>query len=574
VSPTPPPPKPKRSRPQAIAVAAGILLSRLFGLVRDRVFAHYFGNADAADAFRAAFRIPNILQNLFGEGVLSASFIPVYAKLRAEETAAQSDTNNAEATQLASAIFAILLLVTTVLVALGVFAAPALIGLIAPGFHGPKRLLTIHLVQILFPGTALLVLSAWCLGILNSHRRFFLSYAAPVVWNIAMIATLLGANNWPDNWPNNWPAVWAGNWLTHSTATAPGLHPALHTTLHTTLPHLAALLAIGSVLGSALQFLIQLPTVLRILHPLRLNFPAIRSSPHVRTVLTNFAPVFLSRGVVQISAYVDSWLASFLGTGALSALSYAQTLYTLPVSLFGMAISAAELPAMSSVLGTDSEIATHIRERLARALRHIAFFVIPSAVAFVLLGDVIVSTIYRSGRFQAADVFFVRLVLAGSAVGLLASTSGRLYSSAFYALRNPRTPLRFAILRVTLTLSLGYLFAIPLPHALGLNQRWGTAGLALSAGLAGWVEFFLLRRALHRQIGPTPSTGARTAWLWLIAVAAALAAFALKRSLPFHAPLLAGPCVLLTYGTLYLAITHWFGLANIPTLNRLLPRKH
>ena len=159
-------------------VAAGILLSRIAGLIRDRVFAHFFGNSDAADAFRAAFRIPNFLQNLFGEGVLSASFIPVYARLRAEQ-------EDEQAGKLAEAIFALLFLATTVLVALGIFATPWLIDAIAPGFHGAKRELTIRLVRILFPGAGLLVFSAWCLGILNSHRRFFLSYTAPVIWNFA-----------------------------------------------------------------------------------------------------------------------------------------------------------------------------------------------------------------------------------------------------------------------------------------------------------------------------------------------------------------------------------------------------
>src|SRR6202008_2297504 len=137
-------------RAPAVAVAAGILLSRIVGLVRDRVFAHFFGNSDAADAFRAAFRIPNFLQNLFGEGVLSASFIPVYARLRAEK-------RDEEASRLAEAIFALLFLISSVLVGAGVFAAPWLIDAIAPGFHGAKRELTILLVQILFPGAALLV---------------------------------------------------------------------------------------------------------------------------------------------------------------------------------------------------------------------------------------------------------------------------------------------------------------------------------------------------------------------------------------------------------------------------------
>jgi len=505
----------KSTRAHAAAVAAGILLSRLVGLVRDRVFAHYFGNSDAADAFRAAFRIPNILQNLFGEGVLSASFIPVYARLKAEE-------RHEEASQLAEAIFALLFCVTTVLVVVGVLATPWLIDAIAPGFHGDKRLLTIRLVQILFPGAALLVFSAWCLGILNSHRRFFLSYAAPVVWNVAMIATLL----------------WGGR--------------------HHTETRLAVLLAIGSVVGSALQFAVQLPTVLRFLWPLRLRLSF--ASVHVRTVSRNFFPVFLSRGVVQISAYVDSWLGSFLGTGAVAALAYAQTLYTLPVSLFGMAVSAAELPAMSSALGTPEEIAGALRGRLTAGLQQIAFFVIPSAAGFVLLGDVIVGFIYHTGQFQHRDVMFVWAVLAGSSVGLLASTSGRLYSSSFYALRDTRTPLKFAVLRVALTLGLGYLCALPLPRLLGLDHRWGTAGLTFSAGVAGWLEFVLLRRAMQNRIGAVPSGASRIVRLWLVAVLAAAVGYGIKR-------------VLIPYAAVYLGVAQWMGIASLGAINRLLRRR-
>ncbi len=529
--PTPGPPTPAKtqgaSRGHAVAVATGILFSRLVGLIRDRIFAHYFGNSDAADAFRAAFRIPNILQNLFGEGVLSASFIPVYARLRAEE-------RHEEASQLAEAVFALLLCVTTILVAAGVLATPWLIDLIAPGFHGDKRLLTIRLVQILFPGAALLVLSAWCLGILNSHRKFLLSYSAPVAWNLAMITTL----------------IWAGR--------------------HHSQPRLAVLLAIGSIVGSGLQFAVQVPTVLRFLWPLglRLNFGGL----HVRTVAGNFFPVFLSRGVVQISAYVDSWLGSFLGTGAVAALAYAQTLYTLPVSLFGMAVSAAELPAMSSALGSQEEVADALRRRLTAGLQQIAFFVIPSAVGFVLLGDVIVATIYHTGHFQQADVIFVWAVLAGSSVGLLASTSGRLYSSAFYALRDTRTPLNFAVMRVVLTLGLGYVCALPLPRLLGLDQRWGTAGLTVSAGIAGWLEFLLLRRALQGRIGAVPSGAGRIARLWLVAVLAAAASYGIKRVLPFHRPLLVGPCVLIPYAALYLGVTQWMGIASLGMIGRVFRR--
>ena len=512
----------------AVAVATGILLSRLVGLIRDRVFAHYFGNSDAADAFRAAFRIPNFLQNLFGEGVLSASFIPVYARLNAEG-------RHEEASEVAEAIFGLLFVTTSILVALGMLATPWLIDVIAPGFIGEKRLLTIRLVRILFPGAGLLVFSAWCLGVLNSHRKFLLSYTAPVIWNLAIIATFL----------------WKGG--------------------HESESRLAELVAMGSVVGSALQFAVQLPAVMRFLWPLRIHLKA--SGEHVRTVVRNFFPVFVSRGVVQISGYIDALLASFLPTGAVSALAYAQTLYLLPVSLFGMSVSAAELPAMSSALGSADEIAATLRRRLAQGLEQIAFFVVPSAMAFVILGDVVVATIYRSGRFQARDVTYVWAVMAGSAVGLLASTSGRLYSSAFYALRNTRTPLKFAVIRVVLTLGLGYLCALPLPPLLGIERRWGVAGLTFSAGVAGWIEFVLLRHGLHRQIGAVPFSVSRLSKLWLAAIIAALVAYGIKLVLPFHAPLLVGPAVLVPYGVIYLVLAHVMGISTIAEAFRALRRR-
>ncbi|MBV8352167.1 MAG: murein biosynthesis integral membrane protein MurJ, partial [Verrucomicrobia bacterium] len=159
----------------AFFVATGIMLSRVAGLIRERVLAHYLGTLPAADAFRAALRIPNFLQNLFGEGVLSASFIPVYSRLLAA-------SDEKAANDLASVVGSILAVLTSSLVIIGILSAPLLIDAIAPGFTGETRQLTIALVQILFPGVGALVMSAWCLGILNSHGRFFLSYSAPVLW--------------------------------------------------------------------------------------------------------------------------------------------------------------------------------------------------------------------------------------------------------------------------------------------------------------------------------------------------------------------------------------------------------
>ncbi|HEV2290951.1 MAG TPA: lipid II flippase MurJ, partial [Gemmatimonadales bacterium] len=165
-------------------VGMGILASRLMGLVRTKVIAYYLGAGVAADAWQAAFKVPNFLQNLFGEGALSASFIPVYAGLLAQDRKEEAD-------DVAGAVGGLLALAMAVVVAVGVVTTPWLIDLVVPGFTGEKRALTVELVRIVFPGTGLLVLSAWCLGVLNSHRRFFLSYAAPVLWNLTIIVTLL-----------------------------------------------------------------------------------------------------------------------------------------------------------------------------------------------------------------------------------------------------------------------------------------------------------------------------------------------------------------------------------------------
>ena len=415
---------------KAVFVAAGILLSRLAGLVRLRVFAHYFGlQSDSADAFNAAFRIPNFLQNLFGEGALSASFIPVYAAL-------VSRGERREADRVAGAVGALLALVVAILVLVGVFATPLLIALIAPGFTGDKRALTIALVRILFPGAGLLVLSAWCLGVLNSHGRFLLSYAAPVMWNAAMIATLV--------------AFGAG----------------------TPLPRLAVLLAWGSVAGSALQFAVQLPAVVRVAPDARPALDLV--SEQVREVVRNFAPVFVSRGVVQVSAYIDSLLASLLPTGAVTGLANAQLLYTLPVSLFGCRCGL-ELPAMAG-------------ERAAGSLRHRC----GSPPAERGLGrsrssrpvsDGVSGARRRDCRRAASDgtlpyedVLYVWGILAGSVVGLSLLRSARRITLSrcgrrCYAMS--RRPHNRA----------GYLFAIPLPG----GSECRCSGVLWADGIGGYA---------------------------------------------------------------------------------------
>lgn len=503
-----------RTGAAAAAVAIGILISRMFGIVRQSLMAAYLGAGVAGDAFAASFKITNILQNMFGEGALSASFVPVYTRLLEVR-------DDDEADHVAGAVGALLALAVAVLVLILIAATPLLVPLIARGFTGEKRELTIYLTRILWPGAGVFVMSAWCLGILNSHRKFRLPYLAPVLWNVAMIAALL------------WFGPRQGE------------------------QDLSVTLAWASVVGASLQFAVQVPTTLSLIRKRR--FVPAWTSPHVRTISKNFGPVFVARGAVQISSYIDAWIATFLPTGMVATFMYATSISVLPVSLFGMSVSAAELPEMARASGDDATIASALRIRLDRGLRHIAFFVIPSAAALLVLGEVISAVLFERLRFTATDSRFAWGILAGSAVGLLATTMGRLYSSTYYALHDTRTPLRFASVRILLTLVLGYLAAIPLPPALGLDPRWGAAGLTASAGIAGWIEFALLRSRLNRRIGVTGVPTRFVSMLWGAAVVASIAGWAmwsLTRSHRFNG----GVATLATFGIVYLLSTIALGV--------------
>jgi putative peptidoglycan lipid II flippase len=286
-------------------------------------------------------------------------------------------------------------------------------------------------------------------------------------------------------------------------------------------------------------------------------------------VVRNFLPALTSRGVVQISAYVDLLIATFLPAGAPAAIAYAQTLYNLPVSLFGMSVAAAELPGMAGASGDDTERDQRLRERLAAGLRQIAFFVIPTVGAFAALGHVIAGALFQTGQFSRADTVFVWQILAAAALGLLASTLGRLYASAFFALQDTRTPMRFAVLRVGLGIALGIVLAVLAPRALGIDRSWGAAGLALAGSLAGWAEFLLLRRTLAARIGPAEVDRRFLRRLWLATGLAALFSWGLLSLIADLHPLVVAVVVLGCYVLSYLSITLTY---EIPEAQRLLAR--
>ena len=262
-------------------------------------------------------------------------------------------------------------------------------------------------------------------------------------------------------------------------------------------------------------------------------------------------------------------LAGLISEQAVAALMYAQSLYTLPVSLFGMSISAAELPAMSSALGTTTQIADQLRYRLSEGLSRIAFFIVPSVMAMMAFGDVMTGALYQTGKFGRADSKYVWGILAGSTIGLLASTLGRLYASTFYALHDTRTPLRYAVIRVVLTTCLGYLCAIPLPRLIGLDPKWGAAGLTASAGVAGWIEFALLRRSLNNRIGHTGLSLGYVSKLWLAAAIGAGVGWAIQFAIGARHPVIVAALVFVPYGLIYFAIS---SALRVPEANAVVGR--
>ncbi len=498
-------------------MAAGILLTRVLGFVRERVFAHYLGNGPAADAFRAALKIPNVLRNLLGEGTLSASFIPVYARLleRGDEAGARA---------LAGAVLGLLTAASAAAALVGIALAPALTDVVAFGFEGATRELTITLVRILFPMTGLMVVSGWCLGVLNSHRRFFLPYAAPAVWNVAGIAALWLAAFW-DRRPAS----------------------------------LAVALAWGTVAGSLLQVLIQLPACARLLGGLPFRLSAAVAG--VREVRTAWMPVVLGAGVAQVASVVDTQLGS-LAPGGVAALGYAQLLQSLPISLFGVAVAASALPELSREAGR-AQGAALLRDRIGAGLARIAFFVLPVAVGYVLLGEPLVGVLFETGRFGREDTAVVAGLLAAYGVGLLAQAAAKLLASGYYGLRDTRTPVRIAVATLIGGTALGYWFLT--------RTGFGVAGIALGSALGAWAYAVLAVAGLDRRLGaPVIGPGER-AVLVRVALATALAAGAgvlalrLAAALPLHAR---AALAWATFGAAYLGAGAALGLAEARGLLR------
>ena len=522
----------------AMVVGAGILLSRLSGLIRELIFAGLLGTRVAADAFKAALQIPGLLQNILGEGTLSASFIPTYSRLIDE------DKSEEEPGVVAGTIATLLGLATSAVVIVGILAARPLTKVLLPLLPNETFELTVSLVRVMWAGLGFIVLSSWCLGVLNAHRKFFLAFAAPILWNAAQIVFAITA--------------WTQNWSDASIAKAA---------------------AWGVLVGGILQFIVQIPVVMKVSPSLKLGLK--RGSKAVREIVSKFFPAVMGRGIVQFSGFLDLFLAGFLATGAFTALSLAQIIYMLPIGLFVMSIISADLPEFSR----DRDNTSAVRRRFIASSERIGFYLVFSSIAFITMGEPLVDFLFERGKFTSEDTLYIWIVLAAYSLGLYATGMSRLYQNLCYSYGDVKGPARLAGFRVLVAGSLGFLlmfqldrFAIddnsivrigdfpsfsPLPElARALDttpQPLGALGLALGSSVAAWAEYFLLRKRVAERFQIKRDSHLLKKFFLLPGIISAILAGTISFLLYDYDAYLVAPIALLISGIVYTLSSSYFG---------------
>ena len=517
----------------ASRAASGILVSRLLGFARESAVAHFFGTGYLADSWRAAVQIPNVIQNLLGEGSLSASFVPVYVRLLQEG-------REEDAGRVAGAVLGLLATAAGGLALLGAAAAPWLLVLVSGFMNDARADVVVSLLRVLFPMTAVLALSAWTLGILNSHRKFFVAYVAPALWNLSMIAVLVAFGTFA--------------------ADGRGLDAR----------ELLDALAWGALAGGVLQLLFQLPFAIPHLKRLRLSLN--RRIAEVREVVRNFVPAMASRGAANLGGFVDLQLASWLAGGALARLGYARMLYVLPISVFGLSIAAAALPELSRDRAAGLPA---VRARTEEAVARACFWLVPFAAAYVVLRTEAMAVfqafdgILGESAFTDADAVATGWVLAAFAVGLPATGVSRVVSSAFFSLGDTRTPAKIVAVRMMVSAAAGAALMFPLDAVQVGGRPLGAVGLALGAALGGWLELWLLRRRLRERLSGFSFQPRRLARLALAAAAAVVAGLVAKLLLPPLGPVLQALGAAVPFGLVYLVVTEWMGVSPVGARERL-----
>lgn len=439
---------------QSVARSAGVVslavsLSRVTGLVREKVMAHYFGAGLVYDAFLLGFRIPNLTRDLFAEGALSSAFVPIFTQTLAAE-------GRKKAAVLSNLVGTALILIVGVFCVLGVVFAPAFVDLLAPGYHQVpgKFELAVHMTRIMFPFLLLVALAAQAMGVLNACNRFGVPALSSTFFNLGSVAFGIALG------------IWLGRRL--------GIEPITG-------------MAIGVVLGGALQLCWQLPSLHR--EGFDFHFDFHWRHPGLQKILRLMGPAILGNAAVQINVMVNTNFASRIpGNGPVSWLGFAFRFMQLPLGLFGVAIASAMLPSISRSAGEGRM--DEFRRTLSKSLGMVFLLTIPSSVGLIVLGRSIIGAIYQGGKFTIYDTRQTALALSCYAIGLAGYSALKIINSAFYALDDARTPMIVSLISILVN----YVVAATMLEAIGL----GHAGLALSTSavaIFGAVALFMIVRA-------------------------------------------------------------------------------
>jgi putative peptidoglycan lipid II flippase len=462
----PDPPAEKLNTKAAGIVGLAVLCSRVLGLAREQIFAALFGGGRLMDAFTIAFRIPNLLRDLFAEGALSTAFVTTFSKTTAIE-------GDRAAWQLANKVATLTVIALSAITIVGIVFAPWLVAVLAPGFEGSKAELTVTLTRIMYPFILLVSLAALVMGMLNAKNVFGVPAMASSFFNLGSIIA----------------GVLLGWWLD------PGFGP-----------RSILGLAIGTLIGGGLQLAVQLPALRRLGYVFRPDFQW--RDPGVRAILRLMGPSVVAASTTQVNVLVNSVFASQLGDGPTFWLTVAFRLMQLPLGIFGVALGTVALPLLARMAANGNMSA--FRSELARGMRLAFLMTIPASVGLIVLAEPIISVLYQHGKFGAHETAESAGALRFYAIGLCGYAALKVLVNAFYALERRRTPMLVSFLAVGLNLLLNWLFT--------LRLGWGHRGLAFSTACIATTNFLILYLLMRRHLGKLES-GAMLGLLARVALA-------------------------------------------------------
>lgn len=469
----------ERTAQKSVARSAGIvsiavMFSRVLGLVREQVFAFYFGAGFLNDAFQLAFRIPNVLRDLFAEGALSAAFVKVF-------TDYQINKSEQEAWRLASLVLNALAVVLSVITIVGIVFSRQFVDLVADGFSPEKAALATTLTQIMFPFILLVALAAVAMGVLNTKGIFGVPASASTVFNITSIAGGLAFAYW----------LSGGGWLASGDKNA--------------LPDLPAQwaiigMAIGTLIGGAAQFLMQVPSLYRV--GFRFSPTLSFLDPGIRRVGALMAPAILGTSAVQVNVLVNTFFVSGID-GGISWLGYAFRLMQFPIGIFGVAVGTASIPVLSRMASEGKT--GEFRNTLSSSINLVFLMTLPSACGLIVLGEPIIRLLYsHGGAFREADVPMTAMALSGYAIGLTGYAAIKVLSPAFYAMNDAKTPMVIALISIAVNAVACY-FLMHWLSGVGVSPETpsgiGHVGVSLATSCVALVNFFALAYLMRRKIG-------------------------------------------------------------------------